>query len=154
MICNASPLIFLSKINQLSLLKNLFGSIIISEEIKEEVLEGNRLGASSIQNAINQGWIKIIKGKTNIDIGIKGGESSVINLAIERKDMLIIDDSSAIKAAKAFNVDIIRTTTVIFIGVEKNIITKKQAISLIKNLIEAGYYISPKYYAAIFDKLR
>ena len=154
MICNASPLIFLSKINQLSLLKNLFGSIIISEEIKEEVLEGNRLGASSIQNAINQGWIKIIKGKTNIDIGIKGGESSVINLAMERKDTLIIDDSSAIKAAKAFNVDIIRTTTVIFIGVEKNIITKKQAISLIKNLIEAGYYISPKYYAAIFDKLR
>lgn len=152
MISNASPLIFLSKINQLSLLKKLFGSVLISKEIKDEILVKDKPGIVDIINAINKGWIKVVKVK-KVDIGIKGAESSVINLARERKDKLLIDDAVATKVAKAFNIKTIRTTTVIFMALKNKIITKKQAISLIDKLIEVGYYIGPTYYTAILKKL-
>jgi len=153
MISNASPLIFLSKINQISLLKKLFTSILISKEVKDEIFVESKPETIDIANAIKQGWIKVVEVKDNIPIGIEGGESSVINLAKERKDKLIIDDSIAIKVAKAFDIETIRTTTIIFMAVEKNIINKKQAISLINKLIDIGYYISPTYYSAILAKL-
>ncbi len=152
MISNASPLIFLSKINQIPLLKKLFGSILISKEVEDEIFVENKPETIDIANAVKQGWIKVVE-VNDIPIGIKGGESSVINLARERKDKLIIDDSIAIKVAKAFDIETIRTTTVIFMAVEKNIISKKQAISFINNLIDIGYYISPRYYSAILTRL-
>jgi len=153
MISNASPLIFLSKINKVSLLRQLFTSILISKEVKDEIFVESKPGTIDIANAIKQGWIKVVEVKNNIPLGIKGGESSVINLARERKEKLVIDDSVAIKVAKAFDVETIRTTTVIFMAVEKNIISKNQAISFINKLIDIGYYISPRYYSAILAKL-
>ena len=153
MISNASPLIFLSKIGQISLLKKLFAFILISKEDKDEIFVEGKPETIDIANAIKQGWIKVVEVKDNIPIGIEGGESSVINLARERKDKLVIDDSIAIKVAKAFDIETIRTTTIIFMAVEKNIINKKQAISLINKLIDIGYYISPTYYSAILAKL-
>ncbi|MEK6907124.1 MAG: DUF3368 domain-containing protein, partial [Nanoarchaeota archaeon] len=84
---------------------------------------------------------------------IKGAEASVINLAIERKDKLIVDDAIAIKVAKSFDIETIRTTTVIFMAVKNKIITKEKAISFVDELIEIGYYISPGYYSAILKKL-
>ena len=152
MISNASPLIFLSRINQISLLKKLFAAILITKEIEEEIFVEGKPGIINIANAIKDGWIKVVEAKENIPLGIKGGESSVINLARERKDKLIIDDSIAIKIAKAFDIETIRTITVIFMAVKKNIISKKEAISLINKLIEVGYYISPRYYSAILTK--
>lgn len=152
MISNASPLIFLSKINQLFLLKKLFGYILITKDIKEEILVESKPGTVDIINAIREEWIKIVEVKKSLPIGIKGGESSVINLARERKDKLITDDAIAIKVAQALNIDTIRTTTIIFMAVGKNIINKKQAISLINKLNDTGYYISPRYYSAILTK--
>lgn len=153
MISNASPLIFFSKISQIPLLKELFHSILITREVNDEIFIEGKPGTIDIANAIKQGWIKVVEIKEKMPIGIKGGESTVINLAMERKDKLIVDDSIAIKVANAFGIVTIRTTTVIFMAVEKNIITKKQAISFINKLIDNGYYISPRYYSAILAKL-
>ena len=153
MISNSNPLIFLSKINQLSLMKKLFGSIFITKEIEDEIIFGDNPDRINITNAIKDGWIKVVKVKKIIPLGINGGESSVINLAIERKDKLIIDDAIAIKIANAFNIEAIRTTTLIFMAVKNKFITKKQAISIIDKLLEVGYYISPNYYADILKKL-
>ena len=153
MISNSSPLIFLSKINQLSLLKKLFGHIFISKEVKDEILVEGKRGGIDISNAIKEGWIKVIEAKNIIFLGIKGAEASVINLAIERKDKLIVDDAIAIKVAKSFDIETIRTTTVIFMAVKNKIITKEKAISFVDELIEIGYYISPGYYSAILKKL-
>ena len=135
MISNSSPLIFLSKINQLFLLKKLFNQVFISREVKDEALIKSKPGSINILNAIDEGWIKVVEVKKNIPIGTKGGESSVINLAIEREDKLIVDDAVAIKIAKSFDIETIRTTTIIFMAVKKNLITKEQAISFIDKLI-------------------
>ena len=153
MICNATPLILLAKINHLGLLKNLFSSVTIPHSVKEEVLIKHKPGYFVINEAIKTGWIKIANPKKDINLGLGKGENSAINLAKERKEKLIIDDAFAIKVAQALGIDTIRTTTVIFIAVDKKIINKKKAISIINNLIDNGYYISPAHYSSILTKL-
>ena len=153
MICNSSPLIFLSKINQISLIKKLFGHIIIPEAVKEEILIEEKEGYDLIKIAINEELIKINNPSKNTDFKIGKGENAAINLAIEKKDSLIIDDAVAIKIANSFNVKTLRTTTLIFWAVEKKILTRKQAVNVLNKLLDFGYYIAPKYYAALLTKL-
>ena len=154
MISNATPLICLSKINKLWFLKKCFDIIIIPNAVKEEVLVEDKGGYSVIKDAIEEGWIKVAEPRNRIDYGLGKGENAAINLAHEKKDKVIIDDSVAIKVAKSLNIEVIRTTSTLFIAVQKNIIDKKEALILLNNLIEIGYYISPKYYSILFDKLR
>lgn len=63
-ICNASPLIALSSISQIELLKDLFQKIIIPQAVYQEVVEEgkNRPGALEVKDAIGE-WIEIYKVK-------------------------------------------------------------------------------------------
>lgn len=153
MISDATALICLSKINNLDILKKAYSAVIIPPAVKNEVLLEEKEGYSSIKNAIESGWIKVIEPKESIALGLGAGENQAISLAKEKKDKIILDDALAIKAANAFGISIVRTTTVIFIALNKKIINKKQAISLLNRLIENGYYISTKDYAALVSKL-
>lgn len=154
MICNSTPVILLSKINQLRILKETFGSIIIPESVKNEILIENKPGFIIIKKAIEDNWIKIVNTKNKLNLNLGNGEVDAISLAKEKKDTLIIDDSYAIKAARTYGINTIRTTTVVFIALKKKIINKKQAIELINKLIEEGYYIKPKEYSVILNKLK
>ncbi len=153
MISDTSPLIFLSKIGKLELLKELFIKIKITNAVKEEIFIEGKTGSEAIGNAIESGWIIIESPKKEISFGFGPGEQTAISLAVENKDSLIIDDALAIKAAKSFDVNVLRTTSIIFLALSKNLINKKEALSLLNKLIENGYYISPKYYALIIEKL-
>lgn len=153
MISNTSPLIFLAKIGKLNLLKKLFGTISIPEEVKEEVTIKDKVGCKEIKDLIEKGDINVANPKINTDLGVGKGENAAINLAREKKDRIIIDDKTAINILEAMSIEYFRTTSIIFLALEKKIITKKEAISLIKRLIDNGYYISIDVYAQILESL-
>jgi len=154
LISNATALICLSKINKLHLLKKVYSAVMIPSAVKKEVLLEGKEGYSSITNAIESGWIKVADPKKSFDLGLGAGENQAINLAKERKDSIILDDALAIKAAKAFDIPIVRTTTVVFIALQKKVINKSQALNTLNQLIENGYYISTKDYAILMSKLK
>lgn len=154
MISNATALICLSKINKISLLKKIYSIVIIPSAVKREVIIEGKEGYSSISDAIKSGWIKVVEPNKSLELGLGAGENQAISLAKERKDSIILDDAFAVKAAKAFNIPIIRTTTVIFIALQKRILTKAQALGILNNLIENGYYISTRDYAILISKLK
>lgn len=153
MISNSTPIICLAKINQLELLKKLFNKIIIPEVVKDEILVEGKPGFSIISNAIEKGWILVENPKNNYDFGIGKGENAAINLAKEKQDTLIIDDSYAIKIANSFNIDNFRTTKIIFLALKKNLINKKEAKSFIHKLVQNGYYIKQEIYSKIIEFL-
>ena len=153
MISNATALICLSKINKLDILKKVYSAVIIPPAVKNEALLEEKYGYSSIKSAIESGWVKVVEPKKIIALGLGAGENQAISLAKERKDKIILDDALAVKAANAFDIPIVRTTSVIFTALNKKIINKKQALSLLNRLIENGYYISTKDYAALVSKL-
>ena len=154
MISSATPIICLSKINQLSLLKKLFKVVIIPSSVKNEVLIEGKEGYSVILSAVKEGWIKVASPKNKMNLGLDVGENAAINLARERKDTIILDDAFAIKVAKAFNIPFIITTTLLFMAVSKRIITKDDAVRLLNKLVEIGYYISPREYSVLLTRLK
>ena len=97
--------------------------------------------------------IVVLNPKTKLDLNLGKDENDAVALAKEKKETLIMDDAYAIKAAKAYDVNIIRTTTVIFMAHKKEMINKRQAIDLLTKLLEEGYYIKPAEYAAIINRL-
>ncbi len=153
MISDTSPLIFLSKINALNLLRELYTSIIIPEAVKKEVYEGNRDDTLAITKAIEEGWIKTENSQEELTQTHDKGENAAINLANEKKEPLLIDDAKGIKIAKTIGIEVYRTTTIILHAVQKKIVAKNESLKLIKNLVEQNYYIAPAYYAQLLEKL-
>jgi len=154
LISNATPIICLSKINQLTLLKKLFKVVIIPSSVKKEILVEGKEGYSVILSALKEGWIKVVNPKSRVEHGIGAGENAAINLARERKDTIILDDAFAIKVAKAFNIPFIRTTTLLFMALSRRIISKDDAVRLLNKLVEIGYYISPREYSVLLTRLK
>ena len=154
MISDSTALICLSKINKLNLLKDIYSFVLIPSAVKNEILLEGRGGYSRINEAVKGGWIKVVDPKKSTDLGLGAGENQAINLAKERKDSIILDDGLAIKAAQAFEIPIIRTTTVVFTALKKRIINKAQALAILNQLIENGYYISTRDYAVLMSKLK
>ena len=65
LVSNATPLIYLAKANQMSLLQSMVQQVYVPEAVyREVVIEGKRLGEKDsyrVERAIKQGWI-IIQG--------------------------------------------------------------------------------------------
>lgn len=86
-VCDANIIIDFSKIRRLELLKDVFGTVVIPKEVKEELLAGKKegLGDADIEKAIDD-WILVEKVKDlfaleNLRIHIEKGESASIILA-------------------------------------------------------------------------
>lgn len=153
MICNSSPLIFLTKINKLELLKELFEKITIPEAVKKEVLVENKEEYNAIKRAIEEGWIVIENPKKYTNLGIGKGENSSLNLAKEKNEALIIDDLRAVKIAKSLNIEFIRTTDILLMALKRDLIKKEEIIKLFNELIKNKYYLSPRLYLEIIRKI-
>ena len=79
-VSNATPLIYLAKIDKLKLLKAIANPVYIPEAVyKEVVVEGKRLGekdAYRVEKCINQGWLQIkeVKNLFSFDFPLHKGE--------------------------------------------------------------------------------
>lgn len=153
MISNASPLIFLAKINKLTLIKELFKTVTIPMAVHNEIFIKDQPDSSLINQFINNKTIKIQNPNTLLDLDIGKGEQAAISMAKERNDKLLIDDAVGIRASQSLNIKTFRTTSIILLAYKNKILNKKQAITSINNLLNHGYYISPKHYATLITKL-
>ncbi len=100
-VSNSSPLIFLSSIGMMELLKNEFGEILVPEAVYDEVTSNELKGSNEVKHA---DWIKMQTIK-NIDVlsflpMLDKGEESAIVLAIEQDaDLVLLDDLAGRRAA-------------------------------------------------------
>ena len=154
MISDAAPIIFLSKIGKLGLLKKLFKEIIIPRAVQTEVLVEGKPGYAVIKEALAQQWITVRRPQKILELSLGPGESEAISLAREIKKPLLLDDAYAIKAAKMYEIETMRTTTVLFLAVHQKIISPTDLILLINELVKAGYYIRPREYAFLLSKIQ
>ena len=159
-VSNASPLIALSLIGKLHLLKELWREIIIPEAVyKEVVIQGKgKPGASLIENAIENKWIKIFqveeKSQVRILMSILDyGEAEAIVLAQEiQADLVILDNREPRLFAHQIGLKVIGTIGVILKAYEKQII--KNPLEEIYRLKNYGFYIGDKLFNYIKSILR
>jgi predicted nucleic acid-binding protein len=127
-------LILLAKIDRLDLLKTLFGKITITQIVADEF--GTTLPSFiQIENPENPTYQKILESFVDI------GEASVIALALEKKDcLLIIDDNKGRREAKQLGLTFTGTLGILIIAKQKKLI--KTLTELITEIQKTDFRLS------------
>ncbi|MCL2605391.1 MAG: DUF3368 domain-containing protein [Defluviitaleaceae bacterium] len=151
-IINSTPIIALSSINNLRLLKELYGAVIIPTAVKDEIGAKNK---SRTHNRLTMSseWIHVqairnVAQKQTFKTQLHEGEVEVMILGQEiSADLLVIDDYTAREYAKYLGFKVIGTLGVILLAKSKEYI--KEVKPLIDGLIINGIYISNRLYFEI-----
>jgi predicted nucleic acid-binding protein len=112
-VSNSSPLIHLSMVGRISLLRR-FSSICIPPAVWQEVVEqgGSRPGAAEIREARESGWLRVVDPSDKILVRLlkqelHAGEAESIALALEvRPDVLLLDETEARRVAGLYGLPV------------------------------------------------
>jgi predicted nucleic acid-binding protein len=121
-IADAGPLIALSRIDSLDLLRGLFGQVLVTEEVRDEALPAaDYPGKTLIAQAFDAGWLAcpgpFETSWQPTNPGLDAGERSAIAAAVQMPGcLLIIDDRAGRAEAKSHRVAIIGTAAAIGAG--------------------------------------
>jgi len=155
-VSNAGPLIHLAKANVLYILKALYQTIIIPQEVRvETVNRGKEEGAPDalqIEKAIQEGWIKTQKVKINKEFqkaaktaGLQKAEAAVIQYAYQNQATALLDDEPARAFAKTLGITIRGTLGILIEATKREIITRQKAQQTLDKLSETMYLSAELY---------
>jgi predicted nucleic acid-binding protein len=152
-VSNATPIISLSSMGKIQILKDLFNEIIIPKAVYKELKAKKGYG----YNEVDSSFIKIysIKGKICQDLLLNQldiGESETIILAKElNSDLVIIDENIAYRIAKNIGLNVARTLSILLKAKQKGII--KSIKPLLDEMIYKGRWYSPKVYQKFLSEI-
>jgi len=166
-VSDTSPLIWLSKMGKLDLLKKLFGEVVIPEEVfKESVDRGLREGFSDaliIKECFDQGWIRVSKlNEKEVKLSqkivehafeIHLGEAQAIILAREMGVLLLMDESSGRAFAETWGLKVKGTVYVIMEALRKELLSRDEAKEATLQLTSKGFRIEPGLLARILKEI-
>ena len=148
---DASPLIALSAVGHLELLKLLYGRILIPEAVHREIVSQppERFGATEVAAAE---WI-IVQPVRNPDLprasNLGPGESEAISLVIEvGADLLLVDDRLARERARNLGIEVIGSAGVLLRAKQQRLIDSVKLV--IDPMISLGVLrVHPALYTEI-----
>jgi uncharacterized protein len=166
-ISDASPLIWLAKVGKITLLKTLFGEVIIPQEVYieavEKGLQGGFTDAQTIKECINEGWMRfsklnskdqsIIQKISEHAFEIHSGEAQAIVLAREMKLMLLMDESAGRAFAQAWGVKVKGTIYVIISALRKSLISETDAKETLLTMVTKGFRLEPTLLARLIIEI-
>jgi predicted nucleic acid-binding protein len=156
-IADAGPLIALSRVSQLQLLRRLFSIVHITGQIRREVLDGGAFpGQDDIEAALRQGWLRCHE----VDLsawsprlaGVDDGEASAMCLAQQHPGCLLIIDDGAGRAEA-------RVRGLVFMGVAAIVaLAKTQALipaasPVLRAMQTNGYFIGQDVVTAVLRRV-
>ena len=154
-IVNSTPIILLSNINQLELLKQLYETITIPQAIYDEVTAKPDSACQNLKNHFD--WIKVEKIRNPIqkkmyEAKLHDGEVEVMILAQEepKADLVILDDNSAKKTAKFLELSVTGTLGVLVKAKQLNYIEKVKP--LMDALIANGFFVTQNVYSMVLEQ--
>jgi hypothetical protein len=157
-VSNTSPILNLAIINQLILLQQQFGEILIPSAVLDELkISEERPGSQAIREAISAGWIQS-RELTNEPLAqllkqtLDKGESEAITLAIELKaDWTLLDEREGRKVAKSLGLKVTGILGVLLRAKQSGELKSLQPV--IDELIsKAGFRIAPELLVQILTQ--
>lgn len=154
-IVNSTPIILLSNINQLELLKKIYGEITIPQAVYDEVTEKPDSACQNLKNHFD--WIKIetIKNplqKKMYQAKLHDGEVEVMILAQEepKADLVILDDNTAKKTARFLELTVTGTLGILVKAKQLKFIEKIKP--LMDALIGNGFFVAQNVYNMVLEQ--
>lgn len=144
-VVNTTPLIALSHVGRLDILKNLYGGIIIPEAVYRELsVKPESVCKKAVDSSLD--WIQVAKiknqmAKSMYKTQLHDGEVEVMILAKEiAADVVIIDDANAKKHAKYLKLPVTGTLGVLIKAKQEGYVDKLKPI--LSQMEQNGIYIS------------
>lgn len=162
-VCDASPVIYLSKVGKLNFLEVKFEKVLLPKSAYEEIIKGKGIfrEVDKVEGAIRLGWMEVIEFKDKEVSRLKtafpnlgNGEIEAIVTARRKKLPMLLDDSYARRIAETIGIDAHGTIFVILKAFENKLVGKEDAIKLIDRLVESGFRVSVELYAKLISELR
>jgi predicted nucleic acid-binding protein len=146
-ICNASPLIGLAKIDSLHILQSLWTSIIIPDAVFKETVDESlgRTGSAEIKKCCSQ-WITVATVKNMPEVSVlratlDAGEAEVIVLAQEiGADLVVLDNREPRLFAHHIGLKCIGTIGILGLAYKKGIIP--DPMNQLMSLRAFGFWVS------------
>ena len=157
-VSNTSPILNLAIVNQLILLHQQFGEILIPSAVLGELkVSEERPGSQAIREAISSGWIQIREVSNEplaqlLKQTLDRGEAEAIALAIELKaDWTLLDEREGRKVAKSLGLKVTGILGVLLRAKQLGELESLQTV--IDDLInKAGFRIAPELLAQILTQ--
>jgi predicted nucleic acid-binding protein len=144
-ILNNTPLVALWSLGYLTLLRDLYGEVLIPQAVYEEFLATER---SIRQTALAEApWIKTTPlnnpRQALVYVGLDRGEAEVLALANERlARLVIIDERKGRRYAKRLGLPLTGTVGVLLTAKHNSLIPA--LASLIDQLLQEGLFLAPE----------
>ena len=149
-VADAGPLIALARIDSLALLRDLFGQVVVTDTIRDELLPTATAFADTelLTRTLAGGWIEVVESQQRdwkpLNPGVDPGEASAIHTACRWRDagdavLLLMDDRAGRLEAKHQGIAVIGTAAVIGLARTQGLIAA--ARPLLERLVQSGYYI-------------
>ncbi|MEW6172341.1 MAG: DUF3368 domain-containing protein [Bacillota bacterium] len=153
-VVNATPIISLSIIGKLDLLRQLYGRVYIPQAVYREVsIDGkSKVGSDVLEKS---DFIEIVaisneQARQFLTPSVDAGEAEVMVLAKEiNADLVIIDDYLARRYAKYLNLTLTGTLGVLLKAKEAGLVESIKP--LLDTLVDSGIYISRQLYESVLQ---
>ncbi|MBD2776203.1 DUF3368 domain-containing protein [Iningainema tapete] len=151
-VSNTTPLSELAKVGQMDLLRDIFGQIIIPQQVYDEVTTGTHPAAIlvrlatwiQVRSIANQAQLSILQNETGLDLG----EGAAIILAEQLKaDRVLIDELAGRKVAQSRKLPVTGTVGILLVAKSKGLISQIKPI--LDALIVKGARISQPLYEEV-----
>ena len=163
---DATVLIALAKMRRLSLLRQLYGQVVIGEIVKTEVVDQGKsiaaLGVEQVESAIDEGWVKIVQlnpkehkamRRVLSRSGLDPGEAESLALAQSRKLQVILDDKEARAFAETLGLKYLGTAAVLLQAFVEKRVTLEEMEEMVQDLSRI-LWLSPGVVAEILKRAK
>ncbi len=148
-VVNSTPLISLSLVGHLALLKVLFDEIYIPASVYKEVVQKGR-GRPGSQEIAQANWLTVRKPEAVSPLppellGLDQGELDVIILAQEiEADWVLIDEKLARKIAKAVELRVKGTLGILLVAYRTGHLSREEALAAVHKLAQSSVRLSAR----------
>jgi predicted nucleic acid-binding protein len=143
-ICNTGPIVALSMIDRIDILRHLFEFVAVPEPVHKEILEGGATDAG-LANYRKSEWIKVMSLSNPADpllrTSLDAGEAAVIGLARELSvNLVLVDERKARKIARTiYRLHVIGSARVLVEAKRRGLLDNVGAC--LQAMRDSGYWI-------------
>jgi len=153
-VCDAAPLIYLSKVGRLELLRELYGQLMIPQGVFHEVVTNatGRPGAIEVRKGVDEGWIRVEAASVPSSLrteGVEDADGELIELARQKQVPLLTNDRALAAIARIHGVGVRWLTQALIEAVETAVLRPAEARALLLELVRAGLRIRSEVMAEI-----
>jgi predicted nucleic acid-binding protein len=146
-VADAGPLIGLARVGLLSLLRDLYGRVLIPAQVLSELRVSSEMpGARALSDALSLGWLLQVPVRPTEEWAylksiLDAGEAEAIALAQQQTAALLIDERHGRAVAQDLGLLVIGTGSVLLKAKKARLLDRVE--TAIEQLAASGYRLSP-----------